>query len=65
MSCNHTPQTPKPDHPNRVQHQAIALTSIWTKANSYIPNSLQLRSLLIIQWQGISVLETDGLATLH
>jgi hypothetical protein len=25
MSCNHTPQPPKPHHPNRVQHQAIAI----------------------------------------
>jgi hypothetical protein len=25
MSSNHTPQTPKPHHPNQVQHQAILL----------------------------------------
>ena len=25
MSCNHTPQPPKPNHPDWVQHQAIAI----------------------------------------
>jgi hypothetical protein len=42
-----SPQTTKPDHPDWVQHQAIALLSTGMRANSYIPNSLQLRSFAL------------------